>query len=64
MDKQTLLKLKNNPHYKLTDKQKALLASFDRKPMVEFGTVKKNSNKFDKHDTETKKVKRVKGSNG
>jgi len=51
MNIETLLKLKNNPHYKLSDKQKAFLNEYERKPMIEFGLPKLHNQSFPKNDT-------------
>ena len=59
MNIQTLRKLEKNPHYKLSEKQKAELAAARRKPMVEFGSIKKHSNKKPIHDTGQRKRRRV-----
>lgn len=58
MDKQTLLKLQNNPHYTLSDKQRKelndILAQENKKPMIEFGSPDLHDNDF-----ETTRNKRV-----
>lgn len=38
MNELTIKKLKSNPHYKMSDKQKEEASKINRKPMVEFGT--------------------------
>ena len=55
MNLHTLKQLAKNPHYKLSDKQKAELATEDRKPMVTFGSVDKHSNKLPVHQTGQRK---------
>lgn len=59
MNIQTLQKLKDNPHYKLSPKQKAELEKSKRKPMVEFGGVKRHDNKLPIHPTSPKRKRRT-----
>lgn len=44
MNKETLDRLKNNPHYKLSSKQKEEAKSIERKPMKKFGDVEIHNN--------------------
>lgn len=57
MDEYTLKKLQRNPHYKLSDKQRAQLASCRRNPMVDIGTPQIHNNKVEKHPVEMVKRK-------
>lgn len=59
MNKSTLDRLKNNPHYKLSKKQQEEIEEAEREPMVEFGYPNINSTEFDKHPTKVVKVKRT-----
>lgn len=52
-----LEKLKNNPHYKLSLKQKTKLNQIQRKPMVEFGALDIHDNSLKKHNTNQSKKK-------
>jgi hypothetical protein len=57
MDAETLEKLKNNPHYKMSAKQKEELRQLERKPMVEFGVPPVHNTSFG-HEVEMEKKKR------
>ncbi len=59
MNIHTLEKLEKNPHYKMSLKQKAELAKSKRKPMVEFGGIKKHDNKLPIHPTGPKRKRRT-----
>jgi len=52
-------KLKNNPHYKLSAVQLAELASKERKPMIEFGSLDKHDTTLNKHQAGELRVKRT-----
>ena len=58
MNLQTLKQLAQNPHYKLSPKQKAMLEKANRKPMVEFGVPRIHDNKLKIHDTNQRKRRR------
>lgn len=51
MNEKTIAKIKNNPFYKPSGAQQAEIAKTERKPMVEFGTIDKHDNDFDRHPT-------------
>jgi len=51
MNKQTLDRLSQNPHYKLNKKQQEEAGKLDRKPMAAFGDFNRNENKFETHPT-------------
>lgn len=51
MDKETLLRLSRNPHYKLSDKQKEELARTQRVQMIQFGEPDLHNQSIPKHDT-------------
>ena len=55
MNYHELLKLKRNPHYKLSDKQKKELAQYENDPVVLFGIVEPHNNKFEQHPVKVKK---------
>lgn len=56
MNEATLKKLKANPHYKLSQKQREEL---ERPPMVEFGTVPKHNHSIPLHDVSMQRVART-----
>lgn len=58
MNRATLLRLKNNPHYKLSAAQQRQLDELERKPMVEFGVPPVNKNGFEKHEVRINRRKR------
>lgn len=60
MDKDTLLRLKNNPHYKLSPKQLKELRELEENTNFEFGSPNMHNGDFEKHDTTIKKTKRTK----
>jgi hypothetical protein len=49
MNIQTLLKLKNNPHYKMSAEQERQLADYEKPPMIRFGKPQTHNNKFVTH---------------
>lgn len=51
MEEKTLKKLKQNPFYKLSDKQKEEASTIDRRPMIEFGSPNLHNQSFEKHET-------------
>lgn len=56
-----LRKLSKNPHYKLSQKQIALLAEYEakeRKPMVEFGKPQTHNGSVEKHPQLLKRERR------
>lgn len=55
MNYHALLRLKQNPHYKLSEKQKKQLAEYETQPVVLFGIVEKNDNTFAQHNTKVVK---------
>ena len=59
MNYQTLKKLSQNPHYRLSVAQQAELASQERKPMIEFGSLDKHDTTLNKHQTGELRVKRT-----
>lgn len=59
MDQATLKRLSQNPHYKLSAKQRAQLAEEERDPMVTFGEVPRQFGEVPLHKTSPeRKVKR------
>ena len=44
MNEQTLRKLKNNPHYKMSSKQLEEFNRIDKKPMIKFGNPEIHNN--------------------
>lgn len=58
MDYATLKKLSQNPHYKLSDAQKAKLAEYEQPAIVVFETVNMHENTFKKHNTRIRKIKK------
>jgi hypothetical protein len=60
MDKETLLKLKKNPHYKMSREQKISLSNLTRRPMIEFGSLPKHDNTLNIHSGLKKKNRRKK----
>lgn len=62
MNIETLRRLAQNPHYKLTSKQKAELARYERTTV--FGSVQTHDNNIKLHDTNQHKVQIMKGKNG
>ena len=57
MDYQTLKKLSQNPHYKLSPKQRVALDGYERPKMVQFGEPEINDNTFSQHEVKLKKIK-------
>lgn len=57
MDYDTLIMLKNNPHYKLSREQEIELAKFEKPPMVQFGQPALHNQNGYKHQVKVKKVK-------
>lgn len=57
LSKETLEKLKKNPHYKISDEQKGVEATIDN-PVKEFGVIPKHDVSIPKHDTGQKKKAR------
>lgn len=57
MNYHALLKLKNNPHYKLNESQKRQLAEYENDPIVLFGIVPKHENTFEQHKVKVKKIR-------
>lgn len=66
MNLETLRRLAQNPHYKLTSKQKAELAQHEQKAAVTvFGGVNLHDNSVSIHDTnQHKEVVMKRGKNG
>jgi len=60
MDKYTLEKLEENPHYSLSQRQRSKMSELEREEMVEIGLVRPHNNNFRKHSVGRKKVKRFK----
>lgn len=50
MDRQTLERLANNPHYKMSKKQLEEYNRLVKQPMVTIGQIKTHSNKIGKHN--------------
>jgi len=59
MNYHALLKLKNNPHYRLSDKQKRQLAQYENDPVVLFGIVEKHDNTFEQHKVKVRKIRTI-----
>lgn len=51
MNKDQLQKLKNNPYYKLSQKQQTELEEQEKEPMIEFGYPQVHNTGYDRHDT-------------
>lgn len=56
MEYHALLKLKRNPHYKMSEKQIKELSQYENDPVVLFGIVEPHSNTFEQHHTKIKKT--------
>lgn len=56
MDEKTYKRLKNNPFYILSAKQKAQMAEYERQPMIQFGQPDINTNEFTIHPPEVNRV--------
>lgn len=54
MNKSTLDRLAQNPHYKLSEKQQAEQQKVNRPPMASFGGFDRNTNEFQTHPNEPK----------
>ena len=67
MNKKTLLKLKNNPFFKMTDEQKLQLLEIEEsepvakvQQVIEFGDLNRHNSSISIHDTNQTKKKRTK----
>lgn len=67
MNKKTLLKLKNNPFFKMTDEQKLQLLEIEEsepvaktQQVIEFGDLNRHNSNIEIHDTNQKKKRRTK----
>lgn len=58
MNYHELLKLRNNPHYKMSAKQTKQLADFENDPVVLFGIIEPHNNTFEQHNVKVKKYGR------
>jgi GH43 family beta-xylosidase len=58
MNRETYERIKANPFYKPSPKQRKEMLEFEKKPMAEFGVINKHDTTFEKHDTGQKKLKR------
>ena len=62
MNEETANKLKNNPHYQMTAKQKREAREFDKKPMRKFGDVETHDATPEIHKPQVKRSKSGKKS--
>lgn len=58
MNKSTLEKLKQNPHYKMSEKQRKKMEEEEREPMIEFGEANIHNHNIPIHQTQKSPLKR------